>query len=172
MTPLNSQSLPADVVAELARLRDIRLPEDVSWWPLAPGWWALLAIVLIASVAVAGLELRRRRSLRFQALRELELLKAQTTPKSSTLELASQICVLIRRIALSGIKDQHLASIHGDAWSEYLSQSPHGMPPPIATFIAGAPYVMDEGCGGESPQSEPGKDAIFSAAENWIRSYA
>ena len=172
MTPLNSQSLPADVVAELARLRDIRLPEDVSWWPLAPGWWALLAIMLVASAAVVGLEFRRRRSLRFQALRELELLKAQTTPKSSTLELASQICVLIRRIALSGTKDRHLASIHGDAWSEYLSRSPRGMPRPIATFIAGAPYVMDERCGGESPQSEPSKDALFSAAENWIRSYS
>jgi hypothetical protein len=30
----------------LAQLRDIHLPEAVSWWPLAIGWW-LVAIVCI-----------------------------------------------------------------------------------------------------------------------------
>lgn len=35
----------------LAALRDITLPEAVSWWPPAPGWWLLLALLL----ALAGL---------------------------------------------------------------------------------------------------------------------
>ena len=34
---LNAMDLP---------LRDIELPEAISWWPLAPGWWLLLMVVL------------------------------------------------------------------------------------------------------------------------------
>ena len=29
-------------------LRDLHLPEVVGWWPLAPGWWVLLAMLVIA----------------------------------------------------------------------------------------------------------------------------
>ena len=27
-------------------LRDLHLPDAIGWWPLAPGWWAALAIVV------------------------------------------------------------------------------------------------------------------------------
>ena len=37
----------------LAELRDIHLPEAVSLWPLAPGWWLLLALI----AAVLGLSI-------------------------------------------------------------------------------------------------------------------
>ena len=28
-------------------LRDLHLPEAIGWWPLAPGWWILIAIALV-----------------------------------------------------------------------------------------------------------------------------
>ena len=46
----------------LAQLKDIYLPEKVSqWWPLAYGWWLLLAIViLVIIVSLVFLHLRKK----------------------------------------------------------------------------------------------------------------
>ena len=34
-----------DLQEQLKDLRDIHLPDPVSIWPLAPGWWALMILV-------------------------------------------------------------------------------------------------------------------------------
>ena len=34
----------------LAQLADIHLPAEVSFWPPAPGWWILTALLFIAAV--------------------------------------------------------------------------------------------------------------------------
>ena len=39
MNPEDPLSLP---------LRDIALPAEIGWWPLAPGWWVLVTIVALA----------------------------------------------------------------------------------------------------------------------------
>ena len=58
----------------LAQLRDIHLPEPVSWWPPAPGWWLLAVLVLIALVAISVFFYKRyqHNSFRRQALQLLE----------------------------------------------------------------------------------------------------
>ena len=28
-------------------LRDLHLPDAIGWWPLAPGWWVLIALSLL-----------------------------------------------------------------------------------------------------------------------------
>ncbi|MBL4711699.1 MAG: DUF4381 domain-containing protein [Gammaproteobacteria bacterium] len=29
-------------------LKDIHLPEPILWWPLAPGWWMVIALLFVA----------------------------------------------------------------------------------------------------------------------------
>ena len=29
-------------------LHDVIVPNQVSWWPLAPAWWVIIAIVILA----------------------------------------------------------------------------------------------------------------------------
>ena len=62
----------------LAGLRDYHLPEPISWWPPAPGWW-LLASLAVAALAVLLLWRRERRlslSSGRLASRELSRLRA------------------------------------------------------------------------------------------------
>ena len=35
-------------------LRDLHLPEAIGWWPLAPGWWILIAIALVGLAGRVG----------------------------------------------------------------------------------------------------------------------
>ena len=54
----------------LAQLRDIHLPADISWWALAPGWWALIIMLgLMVGWAISKAFKRYRANLyRRQAL--------------------------------------------------------------------------------------------------------
>ena len=55
----------------LSQLRDIRGLDAISWWPLAPGWWGVAALV---PALIAGLYLYRRQRLKkaasWQAVRK------------------------------------------------------------------------------------------------------
>ena len=39
--------------ASLENLRDIAVPPPVPWWPPAPGWWVVMAVLAIAVIVVA-----------------------------------------------------------------------------------------------------------------------
>ena len=41
MEPIDPAEIP---------LRDIHLPEPISWWPLAPGWWILVGGLLALAI--------------------------------------------------------------------------------------------------------------------------
>ena len=100
MNPTATQMSP-EIAKELEKLKDIRLPAEISWWPLATGWWILLAVLLISVIGLFIFEIRRRRSLKFRALRELEPLRKQKAASLSAREVAAELCVLIRRIVLN-----------------------------------------------------------------------
>jgi len=169
MTTPSAETLNADMAAQLAQLRDIHLPDPVSWWPLAPGWWALGAIVLACSAAVLIFVRRRRRSLKYRALRELNQFRSGTAAHVNVMELASELCILVRRVVLNTVNGRRYVNTHGDAWSGYLAASPNGMPDEIARFIANAPYALH--AVNDLPGDEPAPDgeALIDAVENWIR---
>tara|TARA_B110000003_G_scaffold144431_1_gene145497 strand:- start:1948 stop:2457 length:510 start_codon:yes stop_codon:yes gene_type:complete len=63
----------------LAQLRDIQLPEPISWWPLALGWWVLIVLAVGVLGWVGLLLIRRYRAnlYRRQAIHKLAQIKTQ-----------------------------------------------------------------------------------------------
>ncbi len=60
-------------------LRDLRLPETIGWWPLAPGWWFVIVLLLVGLGFLLRLYLRTRArgAARRHALRKLNELTAE-----------------------------------------------------------------------------------------------
>ena len=162
-------AMPPEMAQQLAQLRDIHLPAAVSWWPLAPGWWVLLAVVLITAVVFGLLEIRRRRALKYRALRELQNLMGGPVGQLGNRQLAAELCVLIRRIVLLQEGGSEYANVHGNAWGERLAAAPNGMPADIAHFIATAPYATDGAANDPMAGKLPVRQELIDAAEHWIR---
>lgn len=157
------------IAEQLAQLRDIRLPQDISWWPLAPGWWIALGLLVSGLCAVAIFIAKRRRSLKYVALRELERLRKQNSESSSIDELATEVGILLRRAVLRLEHDCQIAQVHGDAWQSYLTASPDGMPDSVAEVIATAPYAPIAKLNGTPPPGSLTREALLDASNAWIR---
>ncbi|MEC9196643.1 MAG: DUF4381 domain-containing protein [Pseudomonadota bacterium] len=159
MTPLTPEQQAA-----FEQLRDIRLPAPVSWWPLAPGWWALIALSLILMAAAIAWNIQRRRTRRYAALREFAALRSRMETEDYS-GLATDLAALIRRVALSA-QGRHLASLSEAEWAGALEQGRFGLPPDVAGLLAEAPY--------RNPETlEPSRvRALFAPAEIWIRRVA
>ena len=121
-------------------LRDIHLPEPVSWWPLPIGWW----IVLVLSVAIAGLVIRvyqRRRAKKSSAVYlarlELQQVHQRYLQHRDVQLLAGDISMLLRRLSISIYPRTATASLTGEDWLRHLDQ-----PLPDQPFTTGAGRIL------------------------------
>jgi hypothetical protein len=158
MTPLQGDSLAA--------LHDIHLPDAVSFWPLAAGWWLALALV-IALAAMTHLYLRaRRRSLKRAALSELAGIAASYEADADVSKLALQLSVLLRRVALMRFRRREVAKLHGDDWRQFLLRT-GGRRGQLSEHASGLSYAIYAGRHAPRDESAPAK--WIAAAQHWIR---
>lgn len=106
----------------LARLRDIHLPQPVSPWPPAPGWWILAA--LLTAVVLYGLwrGWRHRRANRYRrlALAQLAGIDPQLQDETRYLQAINQ---LLKQTALAAPKPPPVAALSGESWLRFLDAS-------------------------------------------------
>ena len=108
----------------LANLRDIHLPGDVSWWPLAPGWWALIIIILALSTwgLVKWLRWRKRQVLLHEVQAELDKIQHDFTHHQVIRTLVTDCSQLLRRLVVLRIGREKGANLTGQQWRTYLSE--------------------------------------------------
>jgi hypothetical protein len=151
--------------AGLDALRDIHLPEALSWWPPAPGWWGA-ALLLLALCALATWQLRRRR-LRRHALRELARIEAEFGVCADRVRLAGALSALLRRVALARFERTRVAALHGEAWIACLCEASERLSPAAARELLEELYT---GGRGELRSGAPAE--WLAATRGWIREVA
>lgn len=97
-------------------LRDVHQPDAPSLWPLAPGWWMLIAALAIVALAVYLWQRRRQRRRREIARVFDQALEAATTPAQEVAAMSE----LLRRAARR--RDREADRLQGEAWLEFLDR--------------------------------------------------
>lgn len=109
-------------------LKDIHLPEEILWWPPAPGWWLLLILVIIfVSYLPRLLRWLRWKPVKTHSLRELARIRADMDRADigNGLEqqrVSQEISILLRRTVISYCGRVIGASVTGKNWVEQLNR--------------------------------------------------
>lgn len=110
-----------DGPAATLSLRDIHLPDAVSWWPPAPGWWALLVLCFLMVFSVWLFRLiKYRRSVRVAAIQSLQDISATFLREKDAHQLVKSLSILLRRICLSYFPRSEVAGLTGEKWLAFL----------------------------------------------------
>lgn len=102
----------------LPEIHDIYIPEGVSFFPIAYGWWIILgglvALVLLVKFLLWGIKTSKK----YYALRKLKKIEI-----SSPVSAAVQMSELLRRIC--HVKYKEASTLYGEIWIDFLNEHSH-----------------------------------------------
>ena len=125
---MKTQALPQNLpmpqsASPLDQLADIHLPDPVSLWPLAPGWYLLLVLLLIFIwVSYVVYQRQQRQRYRREAIRALQQALADYRQHGSLASYLQVLNLTLRRTALSAGASQAVLSLTGLPWLQWLDQ--------------------------------------------------
>ena len=121
----------------LPELRDIHLPEGVSVWPPAYGWWVILGEALCFVLIIALVQLLRKKSKKLYALHLLKNIYCNNSLRSVV-----EMSALLRRICV--FKYKEAMTLYGEDWLNFLnSHSSKKLEGESAQLLLDAPYMKN-----------------------------
>ena len=101
----------------LENLHDLVMPVPVSWWPPAPGWVIVsaLLVMVLGWWLIRTIQHWQSNSYRREALVLLEKIGGSE----------AELPTLIKRVALSAYPRERVASLTGEQWLAFLDQTGH-----------------------------------------------
>ena len=146
----------------LDQLKDIHLPTEVNWWPLAPGWWALAVLVLLGLFVLWKVWRKARNdSQQFKqimtAVDELEV-----EQNLDDREWLAALSALLRRLAINIDGRQESAGLVGQEWLTYLDQrgNTSEFSKGVGSVLASSPYQ-------ESVEYD--RAELLTLTRNWLK---
>lgn len=111
-------------------LRELHLPEAIGWWPLAPGWWVLIALAMLGLgyLLYQALLKWRWNAARRMALRELARVQGEYESGLDAVTLATELSELLRRTMLAYARRDEVAGLTGKRWLQWLDRGLDNQP--------------------------------------------
>lgn len=158
---MQDSGIPA---SSLQNLQDIVLPAPVPWWPPAPGWYVLAALIVLAISWYGFHAIRRyhRNRYRRAALTTLNELQA-----SGDASACRDIPELLKRTALAVYPRSEVASISGEDWLSFLEQhaGKSRLDKAAGALLQRAAYQPE-------PLNEAEVSLLFASAGEWIKHHS
>lgn len=152
-------------------LRDIHLPDPISWWPIAPGWWLLIvSLFLIIAVIFILRKIYLGKQLKRDITSELEIIKQQFEKTQNKSQLAKSLSILLRRTSITFYPENNTAGLTGNNWLNYLditnsnASSDRVFQSNTGEVLLLAPYLPDNSIQDYDAQ------ALIQLCESWLRS--
>lgn len=150
--------------ALLQQLRDIHYPSPISWWPLAPGWYLLIALLGVLFFLIIRLLYKRwckvkKQKIILQKLNDIKI-KVQQNPFSE--EVVQPLALLLKQVSLLLYPRQQVSGLCGQAWLEFLNRTGKTelFTSDIGRLLISAPYQA-------RPPAELAE--LVRLVENWIK---
>ncbi|MCL1141609.1 DUF4381 domain-containing protein [Shewanella gaetbuli] len=141
----------------LEQMHDIALPETVSSLPIAPGYWILLAAILIVFTALLAKWLKHKK---YHAPRKAAL-KLLTEMDVQSASFAADVNSLLKRTALTYLPRASLAHLNGTPWFNWLDRRL----PTNKQNLIGDLLVKRYQASGLTPEEN---QQLFSLASLWL----
>ena len=166
MNPQQAAPAAAPAVDPLAQLRDITLPDPVGLWPLAPGWWILLALVLSAVIWLALHWWRQRRANAYRHVAAAALDSAWDDYRQNRqcAEFLQALQTLLRRTALHAYPGTPIAGLHGQRWLRFLDHKLQG-----SEFSQGQGQALLSAPYQANPELDP--TALYQLGRRWLQDH-
>lgn len=144
----------------LTQLRDIHYPNPIPIWPLATGWYVIIILGLLLLMLVGYFAVRylQKPRLKQAVLIRIEKLQQQ----DSSLNIAEELSMLLKRAALAAYSRREVASLHGEQWLSFLDRTAktHEFSNGPGRLLIISPY---QGKNQKLP------DQLFELIKNWVK---
>jgi len=149
-------------------LRDIHLPDPISWWPLAPGWWVLLVLFIVLILILFWLlssHANRRKNKRLRSIVKQELIRLQQIEDDKL--FVEKLSALLKGVAIERY-GADVAGLSGEKWLRFLDthwtdnvvrDDEQNFRNGIGQILATAPYQK---------QVDIDRQALLQLASEWL----
>ncbi|MBL7003531.1 MAG: DUF4381 domain-containing protein [Gammaproteobacteria bacterium] len=144
-------------------LRDIHLPDAVSWWPPAIGWWVLLMAIFLLIALLLWLYKRAKQvTVRQQAQQQYKLIKDEYNNCNDKVWLSQQLAQLLRQVLLTIKPRSEVAKVTGLEWLEALASihEKGNLSKNEADILFLAPYQVS---------ADYDADKLLQVIETWVK---
>jgi hypothetical protein len=153
---------------DISQLKEIALPEPVSYMPQTWGWLLLLAVLVIAVLALAAWRYWRWRRNRYrrEALLHLAALEQAFASDAGALRALPE---LLKRVALSMPGDDSAANLSGEPWQTFLqNHSREPLPADFARYLAQLAYAPPAQLQALATERGP---MLLAQARRWVETH-